>query len=302
MSTENTDLTRLETMAVPWKDPVRVATTGNITLSGLQTIDTVTVVEGDRVLVKDQTNSVQNGIYDATTGPWSRSQDFDTPAQARAQSQVAVAEGSNTGNRDTTWALASNDPIVPGTTLLYWTRTSPAYIPATPRFPWSPTGVLAETIDRRLAVVAGAALTTAGAYLMGGLVLQAGRPYTGVSLIFTTAGVTYTNRWVALVDQNRVVLARSASVTTAPTVNVLTQQNFEAIYTPTRDIPVYVTFGYAATTQPALLSAATGLTHGTTLAPMINARSAVTLGTLPAVGSTLAALTVHAQPLYMALV
>ena len=39
-----------------WKEAVRVATLSNITLSGLQTIDTITVIAGDRVLVKNQTN------------------------------------------------------------------------------------------------------------------------------------------------------------------------------------------------------------------------------------------------------
>ena len=45
------------------KEPVRVATTANITLSGEQTIDGVAVVDGDRVLVKDQTTAANNGIY-----------------------------------------------------------------------------------------------------------------------------------------------------------------------------------------------------------------------------------------------
>ena len=39
------------------KAPCRVATTANITLNGLQTIDGVTVAAGDRVLVKDQSSS-----------------------------------------------------------------------------------------------------------------------------------------------------------------------------------------------------------------------------------------------------
>lgn len=59
-----------------WKDPVRVATTGNITLYGLQTIDTVGVMEGDRVLVKDQNSPAENGIYIASSGAWRRSSDM----------------------------------------------------------------------------------------------------------------------------------------------------------------------------------------------------------------------------------
>ena len=62
-----------------WKESVVAATTGsNITLSGTQTIDGVSVLAGERVLVKDQTTVADNGIYDAAAGAWSRSSDADT--------------------------------------------------------------------------------------------------------------------------------------------------------------------------------------------------------------------------------
>jgi hypothetical protein len=57
-------------LGLSWKEPARAATTTNITLSGPQTIDTVAVVAGDIVLVKDQTNPAQNGIYTVQTGAW----------------------------------------------------------------------------------------------------------------------------------------------------------------------------------------------------------------------------------------
>ena len=58
------------------KPAVRVATTQNIaTLSGLLTIDGVTVANGDRVLVKDQNTPSQNGIYVAASGSWARATD-----------------------------------------------------------------------------------------------------------------------------------------------------------------------------------------------------------------------------------
>ena len=48
------------------------ATTGNITLSGLQTIDGVSLSAGVKVLVKDQTNQIENGIYMVDANAWRR--------------------------------------------------------------------------------------------------------------------------------------------------------------------------------------------------------------------------------------
>ena len=60
------------------KTSVRAATTANITLSGLQTVDGVSLNAGDRVLVMNQTDASENGVYIADTGAWSRSDDADT--------------------------------------------------------------------------------------------------------------------------------------------------------------------------------------------------------------------------------
>jgi len=60
------------------KASVVVATTANITLSGAQTIDGISVVSGNRVLVKDQSTASQNGIYLCATGSWTRTTDADT--------------------------------------------------------------------------------------------------------------------------------------------------------------------------------------------------------------------------------
>src|SRR3546814_5656157 len=58
-------------------DPVRVATTENLVLSGLKVIDGVLVDNGDRVLVKNQTAPVENGIFVASASGWSRATDLD---------------------------------------------------------------------------------------------------------------------------------------------------------------------------------------------------------------------------------
>jgi hypothetical protein len=55
-----------------YDDTVDVATVSNITLSGTQTIDSVAVGIGDKVLVKAQNDSKQNGVYVVASGAWSR--------------------------------------------------------------------------------------------------------------------------------------------------------------------------------------------------------------------------------------
>ncbi|MCM8710547.1 hypothetical protein M2651_05840 [Clostridium sp. SYSU_GA19001] len=102
------------------KDPVRVATTANITLSGTQTIDGVAVVAGDRVLVKNQTTASQNGIYVVASGAWSRASDANTSSEVKAGLCVWVNEGTTNG--DSRWVLTTNDTIILGTTSLTFTK------------------------------------------------------------------------------------------------------------------------------------------------------------------------------------
>lgn len=61
------------------KQSVVAATTANIaTLSGTMTIDGIALVAGDRVLVKDQTTTSQNGVYVVAAGAWTRAADMST--------------------------------------------------------------------------------------------------------------------------------------------------------------------------------------------------------------------------------
>lgn len=102
-----------------WKAPVRAATTANITLSGAQTIDGVSVVAGDRVLVKSQTAGSGNGIYIAATGAWTRATDFDTGTEALGAAAF-VSEGTANGN--SVWLQTADAPITIGTTSLVFTQ------------------------------------------------------------------------------------------------------------------------------------------------------------------------------------
>jgi phage-related tail fiber protein len=107
-----------------FKDAVRCATTTNITLSGLLTLDGITVVVGDRVLVKDQTTASQNGIYVAASGAWTRSTDADnaTPdSEVKTGMTVMVSEGTTQLNQQ--WSITTNGAITIGVTSLVFAQT-----------------------------------------------------------------------------------------------------------------------------------------------------------------------------------
>ncbi|MEP0367420.1 MAG: hypothetical protein ABJN36_12410 [Cyclobacteriaceae bacterium] len=75
--------------------PCRVATTGQQNLSaGLDTVDGITLQEEDCVLVWQQTDSTENGIYVVTSGDWVRADIFDTSSDALSGKLVPIAEGS----------------------------------------------------------------------------------------------------------------------------------------------------------------------------------------------------------------
>lgn len=104
------------------KASVRAATTVNITLSGAQTIDGVSVIAGDRVLVKNQSTGANNGIYVAAAGAWARSADANVSAEVTSGMFTFVTEGTVNGN--TGWALTTDDPITLGTTALVFSQFS----------------------------------------------------------------------------------------------------------------------------------------------------------------------------------
>lgn len=100
------------------------ASVGNLTLSGAQTIDGISVSIGDRVLVKDQTTTGINGIYVVAAGAWSRAPDMDAWTEV-PEAYVFVMQG--TINADTGWVCTS-DPGggVLGSTPITWVQFSAA--------------------------------------------------------------------------------------------------------------------------------------------------------------------------------
>jgi hypothetical protein len=108
---------------ISWKQPVDCGTTANITLSGLQTIDGVTVVAGSRVLVKNQTTTSQNGIYLASATAWSRAPDADTWDELI--SAICFVESGST-LAGSAWYCTIQPGGTIGTTAITWSNFSVA--------------------------------------------------------------------------------------------------------------------------------------------------------------------------------
>ncbi|MFI5409150.1 beta strand repeat-containing protein [Kaistia sp. UC242_56] len=99
------------------KAPVKAATTANITLSGAQTIDGVSCVAGDRVLVKNQTTAAQNGIYVVASGAWARAADMDNWSEVPS-ANVWVQTGTTQG--DFAYYCTADAGGTLGTTAINW--------------------------------------------------------------------------------------------------------------------------------------------------------------------------------------
>lgn len=102
-----------------WKDSARVASTANITITAPgATIDGITMATNDRMLLKNQTNGQDNGIYiwNGAASTATRSLDMNVAAEVEA-AVVYIEEG--TVNDDTTWRQTTPN-VTLGTTVLVW--------------------------------------------------------------------------------------------------------------------------------------------------------------------------------------
>ena len=102
---------------IDYKQAVRVVTTTNITLSGgaPNTVDGISLVLNNRVLVTGQSTASENGIYFVSTvgsgsnGTWERSIDTNSTGELLSGTIVMVTEGDVF--KDTQWKLTTDDPI-----------------------------------------------------------------------------------------------------------------------------------------------------------------------------------------------
>ncbi|NMX26600.1 phage tail protein [Pseudomonas sp. WS 5406] len=129
------------------KQSVLVATTAPMVLAGVQVIDGLAAPVGSRVLVKDQVQAKDNGLYLVTAESWIRTVDADSNEKVSAGLLVAVERGSS--NADTLWQLFTDAPIVLGTTALTFRSITGGLAPLeSPAFTGDPKAPTPTRFDR----------------------------------------------------------------------------------------------------------------------------------------------------------
>ena len=121
MAKTNTSWNRLTRQAC------RAVATANVALAGTQTIDTVALSAGERVLLTGQTAPAENGPWVVAAGAWSRPGDYLDNSTQDPNVLFPVSEGTG-ANEDSRWQITTDGIITVGTTGTTWGR---ANVPAT---------------------------------------------------------------------------------------------------------------------------------------------------------------------------
>lgn len=178
------------------KQSVRAATTANITLTGAQTIDGISLSVGNRVLVKNQTNATENGIYVVSGSAWTRATDADTGAKLTSGAVVAIEEGTLYAN--SRWQLTTDGTVSIGSTALVFSDVTSGFAPlASPTFTGNPAGPTPALFDNDTSLA-----TTA-------YVMRALGNYQGLS-VTAGPGINYN---VPTTDAGKVVVLSSGTQT-----------------------------------------------------------------------------------------
>jgi hypothetical protein len=112
------------------KEAADCATTGNITLAPAPaSIDGHILVTNDRVLVKNQTNAVENGIYVFNGTDLVRASDFDGTPASEVYQGVSVDIINGVINGKTRWILTTQNPVVGTSNLVFAEIPAGAIVP-----------------------------------------------------------------------------------------------------------------------------------------------------------------------------
>lgn len=214
------------------KTAVWVATTGSsIILSGVpKIIDGISVIAGQRVLVKNQsglTANKDNGIYVAASGAWTRATDFDGSPQGEIAQGALIPVLSGNTLRNTLWVLITPDPITGGTTPLSFTQFStPGYAAGTGI---NISGITISTDSLTQSIVNLAITGTTNGLTKTGRNVGLGGNLTGNTDIYMVANSHLNLGWCAAVgggaNGSRIIIC-NGSVDPNKYVNISSKANF----------------------------------------------------------------------------
>ena len=220
-------------------------TVGNITLSGLGTQAngdwTSSLTAGDRILVKSQTNSAENGIYVASASGWTRASDMNTWSEVPG-SFTFIEAGTSLVNTGWVTTAASTGTI--GVTAMPWTQFSGAgtYSAGTglsligTTFSIANTGVtaasygsasqtLTATVNAQgqLTALAATNIAIAASQIASGTIDTAriSGAYTGITGVGTLLDLTVTNTITGSINGNAATATTAGSATTSTTATNL---------------------------------------------------------------------------------
>jgi hypothetical protein len=108
-----------------FKAAVRVVSASNVALSGLLTIDGVTVSVNDRVLLTAQTTASQNGLWTAQSGSWVRPTDW-AAASTQREGVYVLTDPDGTTYKNTKWYCSNTGTITVDTTSTNWVQDNSA--------------------------------------------------------------------------------------------------------------------------------------------------------------------------------
>jgi hypothetical protein len=146
--------------AVPGVKTVLCATTTNlIAISGTAAVDGVSIVAGNRVLVKDQNVTSANGIYVVAAGAWNRADDADTPSNI-AGSFVNVQSGTINGGTQYVTTFKATDTL--GATAMTWNPVVSSSAPTVTSISFGSTGFTPSTATSGVVSVAGTLVAANG--------------------------------------------------------------------------------------------------------------------------------------------
>lgn len=200
----NKDYVDIFVNGLHWTTPVKAATTVNVTLSGLQVIDGVSLTTNDRVLVKDQTVPAENGVYLVSSSAWSRASDYNAANEIN-QSAVFVLSGGATNGKASFIQTATIANI--GDTISFSAFSGPVVNTAGNGISLSPGGQVALKESAGLAFDGGGNLMV-DVYVGGGLMLTTDNSTSSsagsAQLAMTNVGTAGTYRSVTTDAKGRV--------------------------------------------------------------------------------------------------